>query len=102
MRWLPSVASRPTRQRTPSLAARDATADCRVRAHAVLPQPSGSRFQTHWFLHLLLPGRRHKWSRNRFLTRRGGFCTPRTGAVLTASTDRYPSRQRAPSKRLDL
>jgi hypothetical protein len=47
----PSAASRPVRQQTSSLAARVTAADCWVRALAVL-QPSGSRFQTHWYLHL--------------------------------------------------
>ncbi len=42
------------------LAARHATADRQAHAQAVLPQPSGSRFQTHWFLHLLLLWRHHK------------------------------------------
>jgi hypothetical protein len=58
-RWPPSVASRPAQQWMPCLAARDAEADRRVCAQAVLPQPSGSRFQTRWFLHLR-PGRCHK------------------------------------------
>jgi hypothetical protein len=35
-------------------------ADRGARAQAVLLQPSGSHFQTHWFLHLLLLRRRHK------------------------------------------
>jgi hypothetical protein len=42
-----------------SLAARVATADCLARAQAVLPQPSGSHFQTRWFLRLLLHRRRY-------------------------------------------
>jgi hypothetical protein len=54
MRWLPSAALRLAWQRTPRLAARVAEADRWARAQAVLPQPSWSRFQTHWFLHLLL------------------------------------------------
>ncbi len=44
---------------TPCLAARVAAADRRVRTQAVLLQPSGSRFPTHWFLHLLFR-RRHE------------------------------------------
>ena len=47
----PSAASRLARPRTPRLAARVAAADHRTRAQAVLPQPSGSRFQTRWYLH---------------------------------------------------
>ncbi len=38
----------------PCLAARHTAADRRTHAQAILPQPRGSRFQTHWFLHLLL------------------------------------------------
>jgi hypothetical protein len=59
-RLLPSAALRPARPRTPSLAARVAAADRRARAQAVLPQPSGSRFQTRWSLHLPLLWRRHE------------------------------------------
>ncbi len=51
MRSSPSAASRPARQQTLSLAAHIAGADCPVCA---LPQPSGSRFQTRWYLHLPL------------------------------------------------
>jgi hypothetical protein len=54
MIWEPSDALRPARQQMPCLAARVAVADRRVRAQAVLLQPSMSHFQTHWFLHLLL------------------------------------------------
>jgi hypothetical protein len=54
MRSLPSAASRPARQRTPSLAASNTAADPRAPAQAVLPQPSGSHFQTCWYLHLPL------------------------------------------------
>ncbi len=47
--WLsPSAASRLARLRTPRLA------DRQVHTQAVLPQPSGSCFQTRWFLHLPL------------------------------------------------
>jgi hypothetical protein len=54
MKSSPSAASRPAWQRTPSLAARVTTIDRRVRTQAGLPQPSGSRFQTRWFLRPLL------------------------------------------------
>jgi hypothetical protein len=60
MRWLPSAVLRPAQQRTPCLAAHHAAADHRACAQVVLPPPSGSRFQTHWFLHLLLLLCRHK------------------------------------------
>jgi hypothetical protein len=50
----PSATSRPARQRMPSLAARIAAADHRVRAQAVLLPPSEHLFQTLWFHHLLL------------------------------------------------
>jgi hypothetical protein len=56
-RWLSSAASRLARPWMPRLAAHVAAADRQVRTQAVLPQPSGSRFQTRWFLHLNL--RRH-------------------------------------------
>jgi hypothetical protein len=59
-RWSPSATLRPEQQRTPHLAACVATADRRARAQAVLLQPRGSRFRTHWFLHLLLLQCRHK------------------------------------------
>jgi hypothetical protein len=79
-RWSPSAASRLARQWTPCLAACVATTNRWVRTHEVLPQPSGSRFQTSWFLHLLFlrryktvlepfsyPARRflHAWDRRR-------------------------------------
>jgi hypothetical protein len=54
MRSSPSATSRPARQRTPSLAARVTMADRQVRDQAALLQPTGSCFQTRWFLHLLL------------------------------------------------
>jgi hypothetical protein len=68
--------------------ARVAAADRRARAQVVLPQPSGSHSQTRWSLHLLR--RRHKTVPNRFPTRRGGFCTPRTGGAITGATDAVP------------
>jgi hypothetical protein len=49
-----SAASRLARPQTPRLAAHVAAIDCQVCTQAVLPQPSGSCFQTHWYLHLLL------------------------------------------------
>jgi hypothetical protein len=52
----PSPASRLARPRTPRLATRVAAAGRRVRTQAALLPPSGSRFQTRWFLHL--PSRR--------------------------------------------
>jgi hypothetical protein len=58
-RWLPSAALRLARPQTPCLAARVAAADRRAHAQAVLPQPSGSRSQTRWSLHLLLLQCRH-------------------------------------------
>jgi hypothetical protein len=47
----PSAASRLARPRTPRLAARVTAAGCRVLTQVVLLQPSGSRFQTRWFLY---------------------------------------------------
>jgi hypothetical protein len=91
MRWLPSAALRLAWSRTPRLAARVAAADRRACAEAVLPQPSGSCFQTHWFLRLLLfIGAATQRSRNHFSTQRGGFCTPGTAGTFTASTNTVP------------
>jgi hypothetical protein len=91
MRWLPSAVLRLARPRTPRLAARVAAADHRARAKAVLPQPSGSCIQTHWFLRLLLfIGAARQRSRNHFPTQRGGFCMPGTGGAFTASTNTVP------------
>jgi hypothetical protein len=96
-----SAASRLAWPRTPRLAARLAAADCRVCTQAVLPQPSGSHFQTCWFLHLPLPCRM-RWSQNRLPTRRGGFCTPGTGGALTGATDTVPVSSTGLPQRLDL
>jgi hypothetical protein len=56
----PSAASRLAQPRTTRLAAHLAAADRQVHAQPVLPQPSGSHFQTRWFLHLPLLRRRHE------------------------------------------
>jgi hypothetical protein len=78
-------------QQTPCLAARVAAEDCRVRAQAASPQPSGSHFQTRWFLRFLLPRHRAtRRSRNRFPTRQEVFAHPGTGGAFTASTDAVP------------
>jgi hypothetical protein len=58
-RWLLSAASRLAQPRASRLAARVAAVDRRARAQAVWPQPSGSRSQTRWSLHLPLHRRRH-------------------------------------------
>jgi hypothetical protein len=59
MRSLPSAALRLARPQMPRLAACVAVTNRRVHTQAVLPQPSGSHFQTRWFLHLHLR-RRHE------------------------------------------
>ncbi len=59
-RWSASAALRLARPQTPCLAAHVSVADCRACAQAVLPQSSGSRFQTRWSLHLPLLRRRHE------------------------------------------
>ncbi len=59
MRSSPSATSRLAWPRTPHLAARVAATDCQVRTQEIPRQPSGSRFQTRWFLHLPLR-RRHE------------------------------------------
>jgi hypothetical protein len=53
-RSLLSAASKLAWQPAPSLAARVVAADRRGCTQAVLPQPSGSHFQTRWYLHLPL------------------------------------------------
>ncbi len=103
-RWLPSVAVRLARPRTPRLAARVATADRRARAQAVLPQPSGSRSQTLWSLHLLRLRCRHVTVLELFSYLAGGgvFAHPGPAAPSQPPHTRYPSRQRTPPQRLDL
>jgi hypothetical protein len=96
-RSLPSAASRLARPRTPRLAACVAAADRQVRTQAVLPQPSGSRFHTRWFLHLPLR-RRHGTAPEPFSYPARRFLHARDRRRL----HRYLSRQRAPPKRLDL
>jgi hypothetical protein len=59
-KWSLSAVLRLARPWTPCLAACVAAADHRARAQTVLPQPSGSRFQTHWLLCLLLHRCRHE------------------------------------------
>jgi hypothetical protein len=78
-----SATSRLARLRTLRLAACVPAADCQIRTQAVLQQPSGSRFQTRWFLHLP-SGAATRRSRNRFPTQRGGFCMPGTGGATDA------------------
>jgi hypothetical protein len=89
MRSSLSAALRHARQRTPHLAARVAAADRWVRAQAVLPLPSGSRFQTHWFLRLH-PRLCHKTVPEPCSYPGRRFCTPGTGGTCTASTDAVP------------
>ncbi len=57
-----------------------------VHAQVVLPQPSGSRFQTCWSLHLLLR-RCHKTVPGLFSYPARRFCMSGTGGAFTASTD---------------
>jgi hypothetical protein len=68
----PSAVSRPTRKWMPHLAIRDSSAHQRASAQAVLPPPSGSRFQTRWFLHLL-PRWRQTTVQELFFRLRTGF-----------------------------
>jgi hypothetical protein len=100
-RWLLSAASRLARPQTPCLAAGIAVADRRVRTQAVLPQPSGSRFQTRWFLHLQFRCR-HETVLEPFSYPSRRFCTPGPVAPSQVPQTRYPSRQRALPQRLDL
>jgi hypothetical protein len=101
MRLSRSAASRPARKWTPRLAVRDAAAD-HASAHPVLLPPSGSRFETRWFLHLLLSGATKRWSRNHFSGR--GLVFARTGLVAPplSPQQRYPHRQWSPPQRLNL
>jgi hypothetical protein len=85
----PSAASRPAQWRTPSLAARVATADTQVCAQAALLQPSGSHFQTCWFLYLPLR-HCHKMVPEPFSYPAMRFCKPGTVGAFTASTDAVP------------
>ncbi len=81
----------------PHLAVRDTAADRQALARqpnqplptqAVQLLPSGSRFQTCWFLHLQL-GRRQEAVQEQFFSHPvgGGFCMPWTSNTLVASTD---------------
>ncbi len=88
MRSSPSATSRPAWPRTPSPAAHVAAADCWVPAQAVLSQPSGSRFQTCWFLHLPLQ-RRHEMVPEPFSYPVRRFLLV-TGSAITGSTDAVP------------
>jgi hypothetical protein len=101
--WSPSAALRPAQLRMPRLAACVATADRRVNAQVFLPQPTGSHFQTHWFLHLPLLRRHHATVLELFsypgeeVFARPGPATPSQPPQM-----RYPSCQWAPPQRLDL
>ncbi len=46
-------------------------------------------------------GAASRWSRNRFPTRRGGFCSPGTGAI-TGATDKVPDPSMGTTTELDL
>jgi hypothetical protein len=50
----------------------------------------GLVFRPAGFFTFLFSGTATRWSWNRFPTRQGGFCTPRTGGTFTASTDAVP------------
>ncbi len=102
-RWLLSAALRPAAPRMPRLAAHVAAADRRVRAQAVLPQPSGSRSQTRWSLHLLHLWRRHETVPEPFSDpAKEVFACPGPAAPSQVPQTRYLSRQQAPPHRLDL
>ncbi len=61
-----SSTSEPERTQTPRLAVRGAAANRRASAQVVPSLPSGSHFQTRWYLHLLPSGATKRWSRNHF------------------------------------
>jgi hypothetical protein len=101
-RWSPSAALRLARPWTLCLAARVAAVDRRACNQVVWPQTSRSHFQTHWFLCLLLHRRHHEKVPEPFSYLQGGFCMPGPAAPSQPPQIQYPSRQRAPPKRLDL
>jgi hypothetical protein len=84
-----AAALRLVRPRMPHLAAHVAMADRRVRTKAVLPQPIGSRFQTRWFLHLLLR-RRHETVLETFSYPARRFLHTRKRRRITGATDTVP------------
>jgi hypothetical protein len=89
-RWSRSATLRFARPRTPPLAAQVAVADCRAHAQAVLPQPSGSRFQTYWFLLFLLHWCRHAMVLEPFSYPARRFLHARDWRHLTVSTNTVP------------
>jgi hypothetical protein len=86
-----SPASRPGRMHTSHLAVSNAAADCRASAQAVPLPPSGSRFQTHWYLHLLLIRRRKATDQEPFFRSLTSFSMPENGGAITVSTAAVPS-----------
>jgi hypothetical protein len=91
MRSSPSAAARPAQKWPPHLAVRDATANCRASAQAVPLPPSGSRFQTRWFLHLPLLRRCQATVQEPFSGRGPVFCMPWTGGAIPVSTSAVPA-----------
>jgi hypothetical protein len=91
MRLSPSAASKPARKRMPHLAVCDAVANRWASAQAVLPPPSGSRFQTRWFLHLPLL-RRHQAAVQET------FFWSWTGLLNALDWRRHPSLHRSGSR----
>jgi hypothetical protein len=82
----PSAASRPAWKRTPRLAVCNAATDCQASAQAVPLPPSGSRFQTYWFLHLFLLRRRQVTVQEPVSGRGPVFFTHWTGGAIPVST----------------
>jgi hypothetical protein len=103
MRWSPSAALRLAWPRMPCLAPCVIMAERRARVQAVLSQPSGSRFQTRWFL--LLPLFRCHYATVPELfsyPARRFFVHPGPAVPSQPPQTRYPSHQQAPPQRLDL
>jgi hypothetical protein len=88
-RLLPSAAPRLACPQTPCQAARVATADRQIRNQADMLQPSGSRFQTCWFLHLPLR-RRHETVPAPFSYPARRFLHARAWRPIKGATDAVP------------
>jgi hypothetical protein len=73
MRTSLSATSKPAQKWTPCLAVHDAVADRWASTQAAPPPPSGSHFQTRWFLHLLLLRCRQATVQELFFQSQTGF-----------------------------
>ncbi len=98
-----SAASRPTRKRMPHLAVLHTAANRQASTQAVPPPPSGSRFQTLWFLHLpLLRGHPATVQEPFFRSRTGFLHCPELAASSQSPKQQYLHRQQSQPQGLDL